>query len=299
LDKTALFLFDVVAKVKGTIVGYLGKIAKCNNFSEEGKLRFVLDGKSVGYVREEFVAYLLKSNLFVEDSGTLTIAPKYQTRGQREKALDSFAQEALRDGITNIFMQEPYPVLEDINSEPICLADRSISTLLGLISFGQLLNGYVKSEDGMKMWIGRRSHSRGYEAGKLDHIVAGGLPYGISLEDNLVKECYEEAGMSRELALKAVPVGVVSYKHEYDLGGKQDIIYCYDLELPKSFIPQCKDGEVEEFYLLDIKEVANIVKNSDEFKLNCNLVIIDFLLRHGYLKPEEKDYIDIARGLRR
>ncbi len=280
-------------------MGYLEKITKCNNFSEEGKLRLVIDGKNVGYVKEEFVEYLLRSGVFIEDLGTLTIDPKYQTREQREDALDSFAQEALRDSITNIYMQEPYPVIEDINSEPICLADRSISTLLGLISFGQHLNGYIKSEDRIKMWIGRRSYTRGYEAGKLDHIVAGGLPCGISLEDNLVKECYEEAGMGRELALKAVPVGIVSYKHEYDLGGKQDIIYCYDLELPESFIPQCKDGEVEEFYLMDIEEVANIVKNSDEFKLNCNLVIIDFLLRHGYLKPEERDYIAIARGLRR
>ncbi len=30
---------------------------------------------------------------------------------------------------------------------------------------------------------------------------------------------------------------------------------------------------------------------------NCNLVIIDFAVRHGYLKPDEPLYSDICSGL--
>ncbi|MEC8136822.1 MAG: DUF4743 domain-containing protein, partial [Pseudomonadota bacterium] len=34
------------------------------------------------------------------------------------------------------------------------------------------------------------------------------------------------------------------------------------------------------------------------FKFNCNLVIIDFLIRHGILDPDsEPDYTDLCRGL--
>jgi hypothetical protein len=36
----------------------------------------------------------------------------------------------------------------------------------------------------------------------------------------------------------------------------------------------------------------------DDFKVNCNLVIIDFLVRDGYLSSEDKDYIEIVNGLR-
>jgi hypothetical protein len=45
----------------------------------------------------------------------------------------------------------------------------------------------------------------------LDNLVAGGLPHGLGLGDNLLKECYEEAGMSAELALKARPVSAITY----------------------------------------------------------------------------------------
>lgn len=91
---------------------------------------------------------------------------------------------------------------------------------------------------------------------------------------------------------------MVSYKYDYTRGGHQDILYCYDLELASDFTPRCTDGEVEAFYLMDIEEVAKIVKNSDDFKPNCNLVIIDFLVRHGYLSDKDEDYLEIVQGLR-
>jgi len=195
-------------------------------------------------------------------------------------------------------MDENYPLKAKSNESALAYIDRSISTLLGTISYGQHLNAYVQTDEGLKMWIGRRAYDKPYEAGKLDHLVAGGLPDDIDLMENLAKECYEEAGMSRELSLQAKSVGLVSYRFEYELGGKEDILYCYDLELDSSFTPHCNDGEMEGFYLMPIKEVAEIVKNSTEFKTNCNLVIIDFLIRHSYITPEDSNYIDIVKGLR-
>jgi hypothetical protein len=41
------------------------------------------------------------------------------------------------------------------------------------------------------------------------------------------------------------------------------------------------------------------VRDSEDFKFNVNLVIIDFLIRHGYLGPDDPDYMEIAEGLRR
>lgn len=60
----------------------------------------------------------------------------------------------------------------------------------------------------------------------LDHIVAGGQPAGISLADNVVKECQEEAGIPEQLARKAVPVGVVTYTSLQDAGLKRDVLFC-------------------------------------------------------------------------
>jgi len=75
-------------------------------------------------------------------------------------------------------------------------------------------------------------------------------------------------------------------------------MYCYDLELPADFEPRCTDGEVESFRRLPLAEVARLVRETDELKLNCNLVIIDFLIRHGQVPQDDPDYLAILRGLR-
>lgn len=64
-----------------------------------------------------------------------------------------------------------------------------------------------------------------------------------------------------------------------------------------------QDGEVEEFMRLPLSQVASIIAagpeaSGDAFKDNCNLVIIDFLLRHGYLTPDMKGYCQLLVGLR-
>ena len=79
---------------------------------------------------------------------------------------------------------------------------------------------------------------------------------------------------------------------------RRDIIYCYDLELPEDFQPTPTDGEVADFLLLPIDKVIELVAETDRFKPNCNLVIIDFLLRHGLLGPEHPQYDALALGLR-
>ena len=279
-------------------MSYIDRIKECNEYTHSDKIPFVIDGKRVGQIKERYRDYLLKSEIFVLDNSQFRLKKSLKTFEERTEALKIFAQKVLKDKITNRFMNEPYPVIESFTSKPLAFADRSISTLLGLISFGQHLNAYVMTDSGMKMWIARRAYNKGYEAGKLDHMVAGGLPYDIKPSENLIKECYEEAGMSSELAKTAKSVGFVSYRYDYTLGGKTDIIYCYDIELDKSFTPNCTDGEVEEFYLMSIEEVAKIVRTSNDFKLNCNLVIIDFLVRHGYIDVEDRDYIDIVNRLR-
>jgi hypothetical protein len=75
-------------------------------------------------------------------------------------------------------------------------------------------------------------------------------------------------------------------------------MHCYDLELPADFHPRCNDGEVETFYLWPVEQVMETVRDTEEFKPNCNLVIIDFLVRHGYLDQDAPDYLEIIQGLR-
>ena len=63
-------------------------------------------------------------------------------------------------------------------------------------------------------------------------------PHGLSPAANVVKECWEEAGIPAELAGRAVPAGAISYEALVPEGIKRDVLFCYDLKLPEGFVPE-------------------------------------------------------------
>ena len=278
-------------------MSYLRHLQRCNNFDPGLYTPFCLDGKQVGWIGEGFRERLRQEPVFAIGDDQVTLIPELQHFRQRSEALAAVVEKLHREGRINTILDEPYAVTTGPRDEALCLVDRAAAVLFGLRTFGQHVNGFVRSDDGLKMWVGKRAGDRFLYPVKLDQLVAGGLPWGVTLEENLRKECYEEAGIPPHIAIQAEPVGVVSYQISSARGGKQDLLYCYDLELPVDFQPRCTDGEVEEFYLLPLDEIAALVRESDAFKLNCNLVIIDFLIRHGWLQPTEPDYVELATGL--
>lgn len=78
------------------------------------------------------------------------------------------------------------------------------------------------------------------------------------------------------------------------------MLFNYDLYLPADFVPKPVDGEVQEFFLWTMDELIDsmALDYPDPVKPNCHSVMIDFLLRHGYLNPEIDGYLDIQRELR-
>lgn len=61
--------------------------------------------------------------------------------------------------------------------------------------------------------------------------------------------------------------------------------FVFDLELPIDFTPQNADGEVETFELLPASECLQRVFSPD-FKTTSAPVIVDFMIRHGLISPE-------------
>lgn len=279
--------------------GYLRHVAACNPPVDEVFLPWRVDDQVVGWVRPRFAAHLTRfPELFQVDDDALTLRPELQGFAERSSALEAVARHLAGAGLIPPFMGEPYAVTPAGRESALCVIDRAAAACFGVRSFGQHLNGYVRRPDGIHMWIGRRARDRLLFPGALDNMVAGGLPHALGLDDNLVKECQEEAGVPETLARKAVPVGALSYNRVAPRGFRRDVLYCYDLELPTDFVPKNTDGEVEAFMLLPLAQVAAIVHETDDFKLNCNLVIIDFLIRHGWLDPQTPEYLALVQGLR-
>ena len=128
------------------------------------------------------------------------------------------------------------------------------------------------------MWVGKRSNDGNFP-NDLDQISAGGLPYNVSVKNNLIKESFEEANIDKSLVLNSKYQGTISYRVETFLGLSRHILFCYSLELPDEFTPKNNDGEIVKFYLWKIEKILEIIKNSRKFKFDCALVILLFDLK--------------------
>jgi len=280
-------------------MSYLYHIRECNHWEPSRFMPFQVDGERVGRIRQDFVEHLREwPQIFrIENEVVDWVYPSTDFE-DRTAVMHEVLSSLEAKGVVSHLHGEQYPVTASSRQCARFLIDRACAAYFGVRAFGQHLNGFVRTSDGLKMWVARRSADRRVFPNRLDNLVAGGLPYGMSMEENLRKECREEAGMPESLANRAVAVGAVTYCRDSKRGLKPDVMYCYDLELPEDFEPRCTDGEVESFQLRPVEQVMETVRETDEFKLNCNLVIIDFFIRHGLIDQESPDYLDLIQGLR-
>jgi isopentenyldiphosphate isomerase len=280
-------------------VSYLQRIRACNHWNPDNFTPFVIEGRQFGWIKHAFATVLSGyPETFMVSASQVELNPLLERFEQRTAQVTDTLERLIKRGEIGPFHGERYPVVTRYGQSPAFLLDRSAVPRFGLRAFGQHLNGYTQTDKGLSLWIGKRAADRGVFPNRFDNMVAGGLPHGIKLSDNLAKECMEEAGIAERVAANAKPVGEISYCCETEIGLKPDTLFCYDLSLPSSFVPCCTDGEVAGFYLWPVEEVARVVRETEQFKPNCNLVIIDFLLRHNQHGLSDESYLTIKNALK-
>ncbi len=280
-------------------MGWLDRIAACNRHDLSGFLPFEVGETRIGWVRRSLAARLAeRPEVFAVGADAVGFAPGLDRPERRSAALGEIVGAWHESGLLRRVTGELLAIGASLAEPPLFLIDRAAVQAFGFSAVGVHVNGYVRRDDGLHVWIAERAAGRHSYPGMLDNMVAGGQPAGLSLRENVIKEAAEEAGIPRALAGTARPAGAVTYCLETAAGLRPDILYVYDLELPAGFQPRNADGEVAHFELWPVARLAKTVRDTGRFKFNCNLVIIDFLIRQGVLGPEEPDYAAILAGLR-
>ncbi|NKB60351.1 MAG: DUF4743 domain-containing protein [Alphaproteobacteria bacterium] len=282
-------------------MSYLDHIRACNNADLSQFRPFCVAGQRLGWVGADFASRLTAwPDVFNVGTDGIELASRHDDFEARSAAMDVPLRTLAESGVIFAWREEAYPVMANWGDPPLLQMERAACPSFGIRSWGVHMNGFVRLADGLHMWVAYRAKDKPTYPGMLDNAVAGGQPIGITARDNLIKECAEEAGIPEDLSGQARPVGVISYCHQTADGVKPDQMFCYDLEMPADFTPVNQDGEIDSFDLWPVQEVAARVRDSFDFKFNCNLAIIDFLVRRGYITPEnESDYVAIVLGLRR
>lgn len=265
-------------------MSFQDKIDLCHDFNQQDFLPFIIDQQNIGYIKKTNLPSLKKfSDYFTITDQYFTFIPRINDFDKRSAALKEVSHVLQKQGFLKASYDENYNVKAKWESPAFCEIPRSSCVYFGTRAFGIHVNGIVKKTDGLYMWIAKRAGGKVNFPHQLDQIVAGGQPNTLTLQENLEKEAMEEASIPKSFCAHAKQVSRIRYKKQEEYGLRNDTIFVYDLELPTEFVPKNTDGEVESFSLMRFEEVLKIVKTSFDFKFNCNLVILDFAQRHGYI----------------
>ena len=186
--------------------------------------------------------------------------------------------------------------------------DRAGHNLFGNTGRGVHMTVYTRTEQGIKIWVPRRSQTVWTHRGLLDNSIAGGVSAGEYPGGCIVREAAEEARLPEELVSNGIKsCGSLSWMHlrlpqsASDYGSVSPCVqYIYDLEVSSEVrLTPGDDGEVEQYYLWDVEEVQTAMK-SGEFKTSCAMVLVDFFIRHGYITAEnERNFAEINARMHR
>lgn len=279
-------------------MAYIDRIRAVRDFDPRAYRPFRVAGRQVGLIHDAVAGLLAPyTDVLVPGDGGFELDPRLSNPAARSAAMAGVLADMKGRGLINGWRDEAYAVRERWGEPVLMEMERAAVPLFGVEGYGVHVNGFVRDGDGIRMWIGRRSLTKPTAPGKLDQVVAGGQPAGIGVTENLVKECGEEAAIPEHLARRAFPVGALTYCTQRAEGLRRDVLFNFDLELPADFTPRNTDGEVAEFLLWPMDKVMAVVRETDEFKFNCGIIVIDFLLRRGFIGPDDPDYLDLLQGM--
>ena len=184
---------------------------------------------------------------------------------------------------------------------------RAAHAIFGMVISGAHMTVYTQTSEGIRIWIPRRSSTRSEYPSMLDNSVAGGIAAGETPRECVAREAWEETRLPEDLVRRnAVAHEPVRWFHRAKEAGVAEtnllvpcVQHVFDLEVDGNVIPEAVAGEIEEFYLWSPEQVKEALHRGD-FKPSCGLVMMDFLIRHGFLtRQNEGDFEEIVARIHR
>ncbi len=244
----------------------------------------------MGWVTPERAHRLARwSALFERSERGIEFVARLDTAHARSAAMAEVARALAAEGALTAWRDERYSVAADPAAEPFFELERAAARYFGIHTFAAHANGLVGGGAGWRMWLARRSATKAIDPGLLDNLVGGGIASGTTVAETIVREAWEEAGIDEAVARHAPCAGTVEVCRDRPDGLQRESIFVHDLWLHPDFLPANRDGEAVEHRLCVPEEILRVLE-SDGITADASLVIVDFLLRHGHIAPDDPSY---------
>ena len=188
------------------------------------------------------------------------------------------------EGLILAWRDEIYGVHALDGGHLLATIERAASRFWGTTTFGAHCNGYVAGAGGRPshLWIARRAFTKPTDPGLLDNLVGGGVPHGQSPAACVVREGWEEAGLSPAQMAGLQPGRRLRVARDIPEGFQLEDVSAFDLALPPGLVPQNQDGEVHSITLMPVADALACAAAGD-MTVDASLVTLDFALRHQLL----------------
>jgi 8-oxo-dGTP pyrophosphatase MutT (NUDIX family) len=279
------------------ILGFLR--AACTHASQVGRelpaLPFYVREHVVGWLRPSFADQLRRwPHVFEVDDAYVSLRAKPDTPRGRSEAMAQVARELHKDGVVRGWRDELVSVATHHGAPDLFRVERCATRHFGFMAYAAHLNGFTRRRGLAHAWIARRSTAKDVDPDRLDNLVGGRIAAGMSVDETLRKEAWEEAGIAPALLAGLNCLGAVRVEYSVPEGLHRETLFVHDLWLPEDFKPVNQDGEVAEIRCMPVEEVLQCLL-AGEFTLDAGTVMVDGLLRLGAVLPEDASYLDLLR----
>ncbi|KAF1994402.1 hypothetical protein P154DRAFT_527115 [Amniculicola lignicola CBS 123094] len=218
------------------------------------------------------------------------------TRIDRTKAMDTTLRQAFEgeDAVIRRTLYNEYLPVRSNSGEYMLDMDLAGVDLFGIVTAGVMLTAYVRTPQGPKYWVQRRSAFKPTFPNMLDTTVGSNLASGERPIDKVVLRALEEASIPEAYTrANIVACGTLTYQmvetNDGRPGSQSHTQYVYEMELAPNVIPKPSslNNEVQKFELMGLDEVLQSLI-AGEFKPNIGLTWVAYLVRHGMVNAENE-----------
>ncbi len=217
------------------------------------------------------------------------------TAADADAALATINAVLHQQGRVRAWRDEFYAICDPVSGARLARTERAASRFWGTLTLGAHVNGYVPDAQGRpaRLWIARRSATKATDPGLLDNLVGGGVPDGQTPLQTLIREGWEEAGLTPAQMAGARAGRVIRLHRDIPEGLQREDLHSYDLALAPGLVPRNQDGEVAAFECLPVARALALAA-TEQMTVDAALVTLDFALRHGQLDATQAAALQLA-----
>lgn len=266
----------------------------------------------VGCVRRENIKFLKNDFPLVfekDDNNSLLLKTSLSNFAERSAALREVCESLVERGDIPMLQSKDVAVVSNYAQQPQLQVDCSASEYFGVHTFSSFVTAFTSKETtsttanrygiGLYVWmranqkqLDDESDLKWYSNFARDTLDATTPP------GDCARQAVEDvAAVTSKMALTSAAVGTVSFMHETLRGMHISTQFLYDLEGPAEWVPPPRNGSDNVFELWSMDDMMEQAKvehseNTTDRRVDSitSLVFIDFMIRHGIMKPDEHSH---------